>query len=346
VHKSSHVLAGPPVNRRGGAGPATLADVARLAGVSMITASRALSRPEMVRPPTLAKVTAAVLATGYVKNMLAGALASKRSKLVALVLPQIANTNFAGTVQAINETLALAGYQVLLGLSGYDATREELLVETILSRRPDGVILTGTLHTEHTVTRLRNAHIPVVETWDMTLDPIDMLVGFSHEQVGQRVAMHLLGRGYRRFGVLMADDPRGARRNEGLMAALARSGINSVPPEVTPAPATFKSGRTGAARLLDHHELDVIVCSSDTLAHGVLSEAASRGMSVPDDIAVMGFGDAPFSEDTYPALSTVRVDGAAIGTLAVNALLARIDGGAEGAAITDTGFELIHRAST
>jgi LacI family gluconate utilization system Gnt-I transcriptional repressor len=332
--------------RKTSQGPATLADVARIAGVSMITASRALSRPEMVRAPTLARVNAAVLATGYVKNMLAGALASKRSKLVALVLPQIANTNFAGTVQAIDETLALAGYQVLLGLSGYEAWREELLVDTILSRRPDGVILTGTLHTENTVTRLRNARIPIVETWDMTSAPIDMLVGFSHEQVGQSVATHLLGRGYRRFGVLMADDPRGARRNEGLMAALARSGIGAVPTQVTPAPATFKSGRAGAARLLDHNKLDVIVCSSDTLAHGVLSEAASRGMSVPGDIAVMGFGDAPFAEDTFPALSTVRVDGAAIGALAATALLARIDGKAGGAAITDTGFELIHRAST
>ena len=132
------------------AGAATLIDVARVAGVSPITVSRALNQPELLTEKTLAKVAAAVLATGYVKNMVAGALASNRSKLVALLLPTIANTIFADTVQAATDTLTASGYQVLLGLSGYDTGREEALVETILSRRPDGLIITVTSHTEVT----------------------------------------------------------------------------------------------------------------------------------------------------------------------------------------------------
>jgi len=330
-------------------GSTTLIDVAKVAGVSPITVSRALNQPGMVRGTTLAKVQAAVLETGYVKNMQAGALASNRSKLVALLLPTIANSIFAETVQAATDRLTQAGYQLLLGLSGYEAWREEILIETIMSRRPDGIILTGTLHTDNTRKRLQNARIPVVETWDMTSSPIDMLVGFSHEEVGHAVAVHLLEKGYRRFAILTVDDPRGARRNQGLMAALAKHGIACLASEVQPAPATLQLGREGAARLLDAGARpDVIVCSSDTLAHGVLTEATSRGLNVPDDIAVMGFGDMNFAAHTFPSLSTVRVDGASIGSLAAQALLDRIENGpiTDAARVTDTGFQLIQRGST
>lgn len=330
------------------AGSATLIDVAKVAGVSPITVSRALNQPQLVRADTLAKVQAAVLETGYVKNMMAGALASNRSKLVALVLPTIANPIFAETVQAASDELTAGGYQLLLGLSGYEAWREEILVETILSRRPDGIILTGTLHTDNTRKRLQNANIPIVETWDMTSSPIDMLVGFSHEKIGHAIASHLVERGYRRIAVLTVDDPRGARRNQGLMASLAKHGVAVVATEVMPVPATFQLGREGAARLLDKHQgLDMIVCSSDTLAHGALTEAASRGLHVPGDIGVMGFGDLELAAHTSPPLSTVRVDGAMIGTLAAQAILQRIGGvPAKTARITDTGFQLVHRAST
>ena len=127
---------------------ATLIDVAKVAGVSPITVSRALNQPHLVRPNTVAKVQEAVQQTGYVKNMMAGALASNRSKLISLVLPTIATPIFADMVEAASDRLTQAGYQVLLGLSRYEAWREEVLVETILSRRPDGVMLTGTLHTD------------------------------------------------------------------------------------------------------------------------------------------------------------------------------------------------------
>ena len=332
-------------------GAATLIDVARVAGVSPITVSRALNQPELLTEKTLAKVAAAVLATGYVKNMVAGALASNRSKLVALLLPTIANTIFADTVQAATDTLTASGYQVLLGLSGYDTGREEALVETILSRRPDGIIVTGTSHTELTRQRLLHARIPVVETWDMTTTPIDMLVGFSHEAVGAAMAADLLARGYRRFAILTLDDPRGARRNAGLVAALGAHGVTVVNTATLPAPATMPLGREGAARLFaapKKRRPDVIVCSSDTLALGAMTEAASRGLRVPEDVAIMGFGDLHYAAHTVPPLSTVSIDGTAIGRLAAQRLLDRFQHVLMPASdrVTDTGFALLHRSST
>lgn len=327
--------------------PVTLIDVAKAAGVSPITVSRALNEPQLVKPATLAKVQEAVKRTGYVKNMLAGGLASSRSKLVALVLPTISTQTFADMVQGATDRLTAAGYQLLLGIVGYETWREEILIETILSRRPDGVILTGSLHTDSTRQRLLQIGTPVVETWDMTPHPIDMVIGFSHEEVGHACARHLLERGYRRFGMLTANDPRAGQRTQGFQVAMARQGVNVVCARQVPAPGALPQGRLGAVQLLDEHpELDAIFCSSDTLAHGVLIEAQSRGLRVPEDLAIMGFGDLNFSGYTIPPLSTVKVDGARIGALSAQALLDRLNGEESADRIVNTGFELIQRGST
>ncbi|SAK99726.1 LacI family transcription regulator [Caballeronia fortuita] len=328
----------------------TLIDVARVAGVAPMTVSRALNRPELVRSDTQKKVLDAVRATGYVPNMLAGGLASSKSRLVAILLPTIANSIFADTVQALVDKLTEAGYQTLLGLTAYSTAREEALVEAILGRRPDGIVLAGTSHTKATVERLTKARIPVVEIWDLTSKPIDTVIGFSHEEVGKKVAQHLLGKGYRKFGIVSIDDPRGLRRAKSLIAELRRHGIADADFRTLPAPATLQAGRAGAALLFDEAKPDIIVCSSDTLAQGVLAEAASRKIAVPRDVAVMGFGDLSTAAHVYPALSTVRVEGATIGMKTAQTLLARFgaaDSDMDVAAQTriDTGFSIIDRES-
>lgn len=327
----------------------TLIDVAKVAGVSPMTVSRALHRPELVSEKTRDKVREAVRATGYVSNMLAGGLASNKSRLVAIFLPTIANSIFADTVQALMDSLTKAGYQTLLGLTGYSAEQEETLLEAVLGRRPDGIVLTGTLHTEASRIRLAQAGIPVVEAWDLSEAPIDMLVGFSHEAVGEAVARHLLDKNYRRFSVVTISDPRGMRRCKSLLAELERHGVDDVPVEVLAPPATLEVGREGLRRLLDQQELpEIVICSSDTIAQGVLAEAASRGLRVPEDLAVMGFGDLSSAAQVYPALSTVKVDGSRIGQLAAQALLERFNypAGAGEPLRIDTGFTLIDRATT
>ncbi|WP_026035797.1 LacI family DNA-binding transcriptional regulator [Cupriavidus sp. BIS7] len=335
---------------RGGAngdsGNVTLIDVARVAGVAPMTVSRALNRPELVRQATQKKVLDAVRATGYVPNMLAGGLASSRSRLVALLLPTIASSIFADTVQALMDELTDAGYQTLIGLTGYSVSREEALVEALLGRRPDAIVLAGTDHSAATVARLEQARIPVVEIWDLTDRPIDMVVGFSHEQVGQAVARHLMRKGYRRFAAVSVDDPRGLRRCKSLRAELAANGLLECPLEVLPAPATLAAGRQGLAKLLETLRPEVVVCSSDTLAEGALMEAASRDLRVPEDLAVMGFGDLSMAAQLHPALSTVKVGGAEIGRRTAQALLARFEPGANDTPVRiDTGFTIIDRDS-
>lgn len=332
-------------------GATTLSDVARLAGVAPMTVSRYLNQPETVRGQTRMKVQRAIEQTGYVPNRLAGALKSNRSRLVAVILPMVTNPIFSDTFQAINDRLTKAGYQVLLGVSGYQTEQEQELLEVILSRRPDGIILTGTLHTPASRNRLRASKLPVVETWDLSDEPIDMLVGFSHEQVGRDIARNLLDKGYRNFALLAVNDPRGLRRADSFIKSLAEQGINEVPRQISEGLPTLAHGRAGLAALLEDTGSQasgplMIVCTSDTIAHGVLTEAAARGLKVPEQIAVIGFGDMNFAEHTFPALSTVRIDGQLMGDSAAQMLLERLRGNTEPVMIRDIGYTMIQRAST
>ncbi len=325
----------------------TLKDVARVSGLSPITVSRALSRPEIVRPETVARVRAAVELTGYIQNLLAGGLASKRSRLVAAVVPQLSNAMFAETIQGLGDQLAAHGYHLLLSLSEYSTLREGELVSTILSRKPDGIVLTGINHATETRKKLLSAGVPVVETWDLTPTPIDMLVGFSHQKIGETIGRYLLGKGYRRFGLVWADDERAAIRRKGLESVLNEHGIGPIPACLEPLQTTLELGRRGLKALLDSGQsFDVIVCSSDALAQGVLTEARVRGISVLGQLAVMGFGDLDFAAHTSPAISSIHIDKRAIGIQAANALLARIEGRPLEEKIIDVGFSLIERETT
>lgn len=322
---------------------ATLHDVAREAGVSLMTASRALGNPGLVSAKTIARVQQAVEATGYIPNLLAGGLKSKRSLMVAALVPTISVAQFLPTVQALTETLAAAGYQLILGQSGYDHAREEALLNTMISRRPDGIVVTGLVHSPTARARLARLGIPVVETWDLSDRPIDMVVGFSHLEVGSAIAGFFLGKGWQRLGIATGDDHRASVRRRGFVSTLGRD----VPTAVVPAPSNLALGRRALGELLQRDPaLQAVYCSSDQLAQGVLVEAQARGLRVPQDLAVCGFGDADFAAHLEPSLTTVQVDGAAIGRLAAQLIVDRCRGQAAEQRVIDVGFRIVERRST
>lgn len=324
----------------------TIRDVAKVAGVSPITVSRVLNHPELVTPETLERVRAVVSRTGYVPNEIAGSLRSRRSGIIAAVFPQITNSMFVDTIQTLSDGLRQEGYQVLLGLSSYEV-REDELIAGILGRRPEGIYLTGIGHAPETRRRLIASHIPVVEAWDLTPSPIDMLVGFSHEKAGEAMARHLLAKGHREIGLVWGNDLRAGVRRQGLLSVLAENGIHEVPTSLEPAPGMFQRGREGLAELLGSGaRVSAVACSSDVLAQGVIAEARDRGIRIPGDIAVIGFGDFDFAAHTSPSLTTIAIEKALIGRLAAQALLARIQGREVPERIVDVGFRLVERGST
>ncbi|KAA8999006.1 LacI family DNA-binding transcriptional regulator [Affinibrenneria salicis] len=325
----------------------TLEDVAREAGLSPMTVSRALNNPHLVRATTVEKVKKAIAVTGYIPNLLAGGLASRRSKLIAVVVPQINNNMFVDTVQAISDQLAKRGYHMLLCVSGYTEDKESEIVSAILSRRPDGIVLTGIQHSPQMKRIILSSELPVVEIWDLTPTPLDMLVGFSHEKIGNKIAKYLYKKGYRKFGLIWTEDKRAVVRKKGITDTLAKNKVKPLAEATVPLPATLSLGREGLCHLLDSgNKPDAVICSSDTLAQGAIIEASHRGLRVPQDIAIMGFGDLDFSRHNVPSISTVKIDRWRIGIDAANMLADKIEGAELNDVVIDIGFELIEREST
>ncbi len=325
----------------------TLKDIARLAGVSPITASRAIHRPELVAEDTRLRVQQAVEQAGYVPNSLAGGLTSKQTRLVAAIVPSVAHSLFSDMLDALVGELAEARYETTLGVSRYEPAYEEGWLAAMLSRRPDGVVLTGTEHTARTRRLLLNANIPVVELWDYTPHPLDVAIGFSHEEAGRSAFRHLFSCGYKRVAILRSDDSRAHRRAHGFMRAAGEANVKDpveiVFPEHSP---QIDRGREALKSLLAQApDTDAVFCSSDALAQGVLAHGYSLGLSIPGQFGVLGFGDQALAADTIPALSTVRVDGARIGRLGAQALIARMAGQTVVQA-QDVGFNVIARATT
>ncbi|WP_232816454.1 LacI family DNA-binding transcriptional regulator [Paracoccus zhejiangensis] len=326
----------------------TMTTVGRMAGVSQVTVSRALSDPSKVSPETLARIHEAIRATGYVPNALAGALASRRSNLIAALVPSFTNIVYSSLLHGFSEIMRENGYQIMLSETGHDPEREQALVEALLSRRPDGVLLTGVHHAPGTRRMLIGSGIPVVEIWDISETPIDCCVGFSHAATGQAAAEFAVKAGYRRAATVTAGDARAIRRRDSFVQSFQRMTGAEVPAvDFQPGTATLAQGRAALVELLDRQGFigGVVFCSSDQFAHGLLTEAAARGLRVPDQIAVIGFGDQDFAAHTHPALTTIRVDRAVLGEAAAGALLSRFGEGVPGPSVVDVGFQLIQRGS-
>jgi len=325
---------------------ATLEDVAKEAGLSPMTVSRALNNPKVVRPATISRVMDAVNITGYIPNMLAGGLATSRTKLIAVVVPQINNNMFVDTVQAISDELALRGYHMLLCIVGYEPEAETDIVATLLSRRPDGIVLTGIHHTSELKRIILNANIPVVEIWDLTPTPIDMLIGFSHEKVGNAIGAYFLDKGFTRFGFICASDRRAVVRKKGAQAVLRTRPEHEIEELIVSRPANMEVGRNALRQMMaDGKRFDAIICSSDTLAQGAIMEAEAQGLRVPGDLSVIGFADLNFAAHNRPAITTVSVDKWELGVKAARMLADKIEGIPVAESVVDLGYSLVIRES-
>src|SRR6202045_395366 len=205
----------------------TLSAVADLAGVSAITVSRVVRLPEMVAPQTRAKVEAAMRQLGYVPNLVAGALASARTSSVGVLVPTIANSIFADTVQGLSDELEPLGYAVILAQSRYDSAREDHMLSALLSRRPEAIIMVGSPATDDGARLLRRAGIPVAETWDLPADPIDAVAGFDNYAAGVAVARHLVAQGRQHLAFIGGDETRAPPRWNGFKDTALAAGAKA-----------------------------------------------------------------------------------------------------------------------
>lgn len=321
-----------------------LDDVALHAGVSTATVSRFINNPGVVAEATAERIRAAIAATGYIPNLLAGGLASSRSRLVAVLIPHLSNSIFNDTIEAMSEELTAAGTNVMLGLTGVDTARTEALIRAAISRRVDAIISTGPLN-DAIVDLVRRSKTLFLQIWELPEEPIDIAVGFSHRDAGRDIARFLVTRGYQRPHVITAQGVRAAMRRDGFKEEWDAQGGGPLTEDMVDIPSRFGHARRAFAeiRRLDAMP-DVVVCGSDYLAQGLIVEAQAAGLKVPEDLAIMGFGNSSLAGEMRPTITTVDIDGARIAREAIAAIRRHAEG-KQGERRIDVGFRLIARES-
>lgn len=294
---------------------ARIVDVARDAGVSAATVSRALSQPQLLTADTLARVRQSALRLGYRPDAAARALASGRSMTIGAVVPTLDNAIFSRALQSMQAALAGRGYQLLVSSHDYNAAAEAEAVKMLVARGVDGLMLVGAERAPETEALLADAGLPVVLTWRGVAGRAAVVV--DNERAGALAARHLVELGHRRIGIITgshAFNDRQRAREEGARAYLASAGL-AVPDWLAiQVPTTLAGGRSGCASLLGLAEPPTAVIGGiDLIAIGCMVEAQARGLAVPDDLSVVGIDDLDMSAHLSPPLSTVHIPTGRIG---------------------------------
>lgn len=329
-------------------GRTTLEQVAAQAGVSIMTASRALSQPQLVSDATRVKVEEAVALLGYVPNRAARALASRQSHLIVVLVPSLSNAVFNAVLEGIHDAVAPGQYQLLIGNTHYAQDEEERLLRTYLQYGPDGILLSNLSHGPAVADMLAASGVPAVSMMDLSDDPATLSVGFSQFEAGLAMTRHLLERGYRRIGFIGAQlDERTLRRADGYRLAMHEAGLADPELELmVPDPSTVALGAELVQRLRARvPDCDAVFCCNDDLAHGAVYGCQRQGVRVPQDLAVCGFNDLPASAWMVPSLSTIATPRYEIGFEAAQLLLQVIKGEEPERRRIDLGFTLRARES-
>jgi LacI family transcriptional regulator, gluconate utilization system Gnt-I transcriptional repressor len=327
----------------------TLTDVARRADVSPVTVSRVLRDPAKVSERLRARVLAAVRELAYVPNQLASALASSRTGRVAVIVPSLSNGVFDEYLCAAYDMFVPAGIEVVVLSSNYTPGREERAIVTALGQHPEAVILAGADQTPLAKKSLQQARIPVVQTMEMSPDPIDINIGLSHFDAGYAAARHLFDLGHRNVGYVAAPlDSRARTRLAGYLHAVQEFGGAPAIASVDEPSSVMLGGKLFVQLVARMPAMTAVFCANDNLALGALFECQRRRIAVPDDLSIIGFNDLEFSACACPSLSTVATPRYEMARRAAEIILEIIRGAGRQPKHRqmDLGFRLVQREST
>ena len=335
----------------------TVQDVARAAGVSTATVSRALNLPGSVRPVLRDKVLAAVARLGYVAHAGARAMSLRRSGTVGVVVPTIDNAIFARGLQAFQVRMAQAQQVVLLAFSDYDPAQEEAQVQALLARGVDALAITGISQRPELLARLAQRGLPWVHTGAFPAPAGAACVGFRNREAIARAVQYLVDLGHRHVGMvagITAHNDRAADRVAGVRQALAKAGLRLAATALVESVYTVAAARVATRRVLGPvvdkaaraQQPTALLCGNDVLAFGAMLECSALGLAVPGEVSVVGFDDLDLARQWQPPLTTVHVPTEQMWTLAADYLLARLDGTASAPVQREIDVELVVRGST
>ncbi len=326
----------------------TIADVAREAGVSAMTVSRAINGKEGLSPATRDRIHAIIARLGYRPSIIARSLATDRTGTIGLVVVDNSNPFFSGVARAVEHEAYTQGYSVFLCNTEEDTVREQAVLRSLEDKRVDGVIVCSPRSDENELQAALQGHpaVVVINRRLAQAPPGTLLI--NDPQAGRLCTEHLLSRGHRAVGFLAgpARSHSGQARAMGYRAALEAAGIAPRPAWTRPCQPVVESGHAAALDLLTQQpEITALFCFNDLTAVGALRAAAQLGRRVPDDLAIVGFDDIPLASLVTPPLTTCHVPLYELGQQAVQLLLSQMTGCAPDHAETVVEAQLIIRAS-
>ncbi|WP_213522303.1 LacI family DNA-binding transcriptional regulator [Paenibacillus sp. J31TS4] len=318
----------------------TIHDIAKLAGVSSATVSRVLSNSGYpVSDKVRCRIQELADELHYIPNQIGKQLKTDINRTIGVIIPSISNPFYAAATLGIEETARKNGYQVFLCNSRQDGRLEEAYLQTLFEKQVKGVILSSISGSRDPIERLIRLGLQLVAI-DQPLDVTEAVqIGFDYRQGGRMAALHLIGQGHRAISYVTASLDRPSRRQiyEGFTEALHEAGLSlpegylqiteeSVLRESAEGSFECENGRALARKLLalPARPTAIFACN-DMTAFGVLQQCAAEGVSVPDDVSVMGFDDILFSSMVSPGLTTIKQPDYEMGRLACEVLLARLD---------------------
>ena len=312
------------------AGPVTLKQVADHAGVSISTASNALTGSRAVSPASVQRVLQAAAALGYRRNEVARTLRTGLRNTVGVIVPDVTNPFWGGMIGTIERQAAVSGFHVALTNTEFDGERESRALAGLVSR-VDGIVLFSTQPAAATLQPLLDMGIPVVAC-DEVVEAPGLGGVYSDNLAGARdAARHLVDSGGRVFGMLEGPEAlsTASSRRRGFRAGLRQAGVPDSAVHSVRAEYSFEGGRDGIRRLLrEHPDVDAVFASTDNQAIGAMLEALNAGRAVPDDLLFCGFDDISWSARLAPPLTTVRQDADGMAAAAIDMLLEMVTTGA------------------
>lgn len=330
----------------------TMKEIAKLAGVSKSTVSRALHAPHLVNPGTRHHILRLMEEKGYVYNSLAGELSRRKSSTIGVLAPTIRRC-FGTTVLSIVEGAEEHGLSVALGNTRFDYEKERKLLRRFQERHVAGLILLGFIDgQEQLLQELKRQGIPIVIAWELPEGNDDngmSYVGFDNYRGMSMAVEYLIGLHHKRIGLILGPHSRSRRirrRLQGYRDSLERHGFAYDPSLVLEREPVPLAGREAMGRLLQLPDPPTaVVTGNDELGIGALAAIREEGLRVPEDISVVGFDDIEYSAFTSPPLTTVRIREQEIGEISLKVLSEMIADGAKTAVTYRFDADLVIRQS-
>lgn len=324
-------------------------DVARLAGVSTATVSRALNSPERVDPDTLSRVLSAFSELRYVPHAAARSLRSHHTKMIGAVVPSVDYALYARTTSAIHRQVDSRGYALVLAEHHYNLKEEVRVTAQLVEHGVDALAFVGLEHDPALFSMLEDYGRPYVLTWGVDPSRRHPSIGFDNKAATYAVTQHLISLGHRHFGLLSAPlegNDRAQMRGAGMRAALSEAGLKLDPRYVQHAPISLPAAEEAMTRMLALPDLPTaIISTNDIFAVGGMIACRKAGIRIPDDLSITGVDNTDLGATQSPGLTSVSTPIREIGQAAAVQIIARLEGQAY-EAFQEFPIEVVYRGST